>query len=78
MRNYIIVFTGLASTHRKDNEMPKFRIYGSYRVNLILDIEADTLDDAWGIAKDADGGEFTRLPDSDSDWEINDVAEIQL
>jgi len=35
------------------------------------------LDDAWGIAKDADGGDFTRLPDSDSDWEINDVAEIQ-
>jgi hypothetical protein len=58
--------------------MAKFRIHASYRVNLVLDIEADTLDDAWGIANNADGGDFTRLPDSDSDWEINDVAEVQL
>jgi len=77
MRNYIIVFTGLASTHRKDSEMAQFRIHASYRINLVLDIEADTLDDAWGIAKDAYGGDFTRLPDSDSDWEINDVVQVQ-
>ena len=58
--------------------MPKFRINASYRVNLVLDIEAATIDDAWDIARDADGGDFTRLPDSDSDWEINDVTEMEL
>jgi hypothetical protein len=57
--------------------MPKFRIHASYRVNLVLDIEAETIDDAWQIGWDADGGDFTRLPDSDSDWEINDVEQVQ-
>jgi hypothetical protein len=58
--------------------MPQFRIYASYRVNLVLDIEAEDIDQAWDIAKDADGGDFTRLPDSDSDWEINDVTAMEL
>ena len=58
--------------------MAKFRVEASYRVNLILDIEAETLDDAWKIGLAADGGDFTRLPNSDSDWEINDVTEMEL
>lgn len=58
--------------------MPQFRINASYRVNLVLDIEAESLDAAWGIARDADGGDFMRLPDSDSDWEINDVTDMEL
>lgn len=56
--------------------MAQFRIHASYRVNLILDIEAGDLNAAWGMAKYIDGGDFIRLPDSDSDWEINDVEEI--
>ena len=58
--------------------MPKFRVWASYRVNLSLDIEAESLDDAWKIALAADGGDFTRLPDSVSDWEINDVTDMEL
>jgi hypothetical protein len=58
--------------------MAKFRIHASYRVNLVLDIEADTVEDAWVVALCADGGDFTRLPDSDSDWEINDVVDFKF
>ena len=56
--------------------MPQFRINASYRVNLVLDIEAESLDTAWSIARTADGGNFTRI--SDSDWEINDVTDMEL
>jgi hypothetical protein len=56
--------------------MPQFRINASYRVNLILDIEAESLDAAWGIARDSDGSDFTPL--SISDWEINDVTDMEL
>lgn len=56
--------------------MAKFRAQASYRINLILDIEAETLDDAWGIARDSDGSDFTPL--SISDWEINDVTDMEL
>ena len=56
--------------------MAKFRVEASYRINLILDIEAKTLDDAWSIAKDSDGSDFT--PVSISDWEINDVTDMEL
>jgi hypothetical protein len=57
--------------------MAKFKIYASYRVNLELDIDAENIDDAWQIAWDANGADFKRLPDSDSDWEINDIAEVK-
>lgn len=56
--------------------MPQFRINASYRVNLVLDVEAATIDDAWDMARDADGGDFTRL--DESDWEINDVIDMEL
>ena len=51
----------------------KFKVWASYRVNLSLDIEAESLDDAWKIALAADGANFT--PIDESDWEINDVWE---
>ena len=57
--------------------MPKFRVYASYRINLVLDIEAATIDEAWIEALAADGADFKRLLDSDSDWEINDVVQVQ-
>ena len=56
--------------------MPQFRINASYRVNLVLDIEAESLDDAWDKARDADGCDFTPL--GESDWEINDVTDMEL
>lgn len=58
--------------------MPKFRVEASYRVNLILDIEAEDIDQAWDIARDADEADFTSPPDSYSDWEINDVIDMEL
>ena len=56
--------------------MEKFRVYASYRVNLLLDIEAENEDEAWKIAKAADGADFE--PFDDSDWEINDVVDWKL
>ena len=38
-----------------------------------LEINAASEDDAWKIAKDADGGDF--VPDGEGDWEIVDVRE---
>lgn len=56
--------------------MPKYKVWASYRVNLSLDVEAESRDDAWKIAREADGATFT--PVNNSDWEINDVTDMEL
>lgn len=55
--------------------MPKFRILASYRVYLAMVIDADTKEEAWDAAIEADGADFDRL--DESDWEIDDVVEVQ-
>lgn len=56
--------------------MPKFLIRASYRTTCTLEIEAENEDQAWDIAHDADGGDFSPLPDL-ADWSIDEVAEVQ-
>jgi hypothetical protein len=55
--------------------MAKFRVLASYRVYLAMVIEAETKEDAWDEAIEADGADFDRL--DESDWEIDDVVEVQ-
>ena len=55
--------------------MAKFRIYASYTVNLFLDIEADTFDEALDVARVADGADF--VPIDESGWNIDEVREIK-
>lgn len=56
--------------------MPKFRVLASYRVYLAMEIEADTKEDAWDEAIEADGADFDRL--DESDWAIDDVIPIEV
>ena len=53
--------------------MKKFTVTATMYTKLRLEIEADSLDEAWKIARETDGGQFTALPDGD--WEIFDVTE---
>jgi len=55
--------------------MKKYTVTATMYTKLRLDIEADSYDEAWRIAKEADGGQFTALPDGD--WEILDVVESE-
>lgn len=53
----------------------KFRATATMSTKLVLDIDADDIDEAWRIARETDGGQFTALPDGD--WEIYDVTEAE-
>lgn len=54
--------------------MKKFKVTATMYTKLVCEIEANSLDEAWEIAKETDGGSFTALPDGD--WEILDVKEM--
>jgi len=55
--------------------MKKYIVIASSISYFKLKIEAENDDQAWMIAKDADGSDFT--PDGDGDWEIKDVMELK-
>ena len=58
----------------------KFKVIASYLTFCELEIEAENEDQAWEIAKDADGGDFEPLNgrwNELSDWHINDVSEMK-
>ncbi len=55
--------------------MKKFKVIATMYTKLVLEVEANDIDEAWAIGKEADGGEFTALPDGD--WEIYDVVEVE-
>lgn len=55
--------------------MPQFRVLASYRVYLAMVIEAETKEDAWDEAIEADGFDFERL--DESDWSVDDVIPIE-
>jgi hypothetical protein len=52
----------------------KYKVTATMYTKLVCEIEADSLDQAWEIAKETDGGAFEALPDGD--WEIYNVAEV--
>lgn len=57
----------------------KFRVWATYQSDCYLDIEAEDKDEAYAIAKNTDGGDFTPNDDIDNDsWEIKeyDIEEI--
>lgn len=57
--------------------MKKFRAVAVMRTYFELEIEAETLDEAQELARDADGGDFTPIKGDQGDWEIYDVVESE-
>ena len=55
--------------------MKKFKIVAVMSTYLVAEIEAKDRDEAFEIALDMDGGDFT--PMNDGDWHIDDVVEIE-
>ena len=53
--------------------MKKFRVIAVMTTYLETEIEANDVDEAYEIAEDLDGGEFTPIKDS-GDWEIYEVT----
>ena len=55
--------------------MKKFTVTATMYTKLVCEIEAESYDEAWALARETDGGQFTALPDGD--WEIYDVTEAE-
>ena len=55
--------------------MAKFRAIAEVSYLVELEIEADSLEQAWVKAKEADGGDFTLMDEShmSDGWQIIDV-----
>lgn len=54
--------------------MKKFKVIASSITYYKIEIEAETEDEAWQIAKDTDGGEFKEI--ALGDWAQVDIAEV--
>jgi hypothetical protein len=54
----------------------KFKVRASYQAMCETEIEANSLDEAYELAKELDGGVFDTYCDPD-DWHIEDVEEIE-
>lgn len=52
--------------------MKKFIAYASMTTILKIEIEANSEEEAWQIAKETDGGDFTEIEGAGS-WHINRV-----
>ena len=50
-----------------------FNCYAYYKVELVTQVEAETSEEAYQIAKQMDGADFKEI--SLSDWEIIEVKE---
>lgn len=55
--------------------MAKYRVYANYTVELYADIEADSSQEAYEIARDMDGSDFTEC-DYLGDWHIESDPEL--
>jgi len=55
--------------------MTKYKAYAQYTVELEIDIEASSLDEAQEIARDADGADFKEI--GLGDWVIYDLVEVE-
>ena len=58
--------------------MAKFRVLAEMTILLEHEIEADSLEQAWELAKQADGGDFTVMDETHQTdgWDIYDVQEV--
>ena len=55
--------------------MKKFKVTACYYTYCTAEVEAETEDQAFEIARDMDGGDFTASGDN-YDWHINQVKEV--
>lgn len=53
--------------------MKKFKVTAVSRQFFEIEIEAEDENQAWQLANEADGGQFTAIQGDDGDWEIYDV-----
>lgn len=57
--------------------MPKFIVTASYVTYCTAEIEADNQEEAFAIAKSMDGGDFQPDTYGGSDWNIEEVRELE-
>jgi hypothetical protein len=58
--------------------MKKYKVSASFITYVHTYVEANSMEEAWDIAVDIDGGDFERdKGDSLSDWSINMVHEVK-
>ena len=56
--------------------MKKFKVTAAYYTYCTAEVEAETEEEAFEMARDMDGGDFTPSHEN-YDWHINDVKEIK-
>jgi hypothetical protein len=56
--------------------MKKFKVIAAYTAYCTLEIEAKDYFDAYDVASEADGGEFSPSM-NDDDWHIVNIVEIK-
>jgi hypothetical protein len=56
--------------------MKKFKVTACYYTYCTAEVEAEDEDQAYDIARDMDGGDFTPA-ENNFDWHINNVEEIK-
>ena len=56
--------------------MIKYKVLASYTSYCMVEIEADSEDQAWEIARDMDGGSFEPTDNPCGEWYITDVQEV--
>jgi hypothetical protein len=58
--------------------MAKYQVLASYRILCETYIEADSEDEAWKIAYNLDGGEFSMCRgDGFGDWSVEEVNKLK-
>ena len=55
--------------------MKKFKVTASYITYCTAEVEAEDRDQAYEMARDMDGGDFTQSRDN-YDWHISDIQEV--
>jgi len=63
-----------------EKKMRKYKVTASSTTYYEVEIEAETKDQAWQIAKDTDGASFEPLGNRFkelNDWHISDVSEVE-
>ncbi len=68
--------TQLMQHQRKIDNMKTFIVTASYITYCTAEIEAESQEEAYEIARSMDGGDFDPEPFGGSDWEIEEVREV--
>jgi len=57
--------------------MKKYRVIASFITYCETEIEAESMDEAYLIALDMDGGSFDPMEGAQDDWHIDEVEELR-